>query len=230
MSGFKVFALFGAQTFFLWMFFVAGGLERLAELGQIVGPEDVDVRATVFDFAARWRHGMTEGWPLYMPGFFVTATALWCRAIGLSLRRIVAECVVTGMFSMIVAWWLSTVSAALILDAFHAQSGLRSAGNWPGVTDRVIGQGLFTLISWNSFVLASQFAIIRKSLKPLLPPAALGIVLALIRPVTVGDFTSLWKQRSFEGDSVAIFSALLIPFLSALLAWSLEEKHGTNEK
>jgi len=61
--------------------FIAVGLERLAELGQIVGPEGVNVRATAFDFAARWRHGMMEGWPLYMPCFFVTAIALWCRAL-----------------------------------------------------------------------------------------------------------------------------------------------------
>ena len=217
----SMFVLFGAQTFFLWMFFVAGGLERLAELGQIVGPEDVDVRTTVFDFAARWRHGMTKGWPLYMPGFYVTAIALWHRAFGLSLRRIVVECIVTGMLAVMMAWLLSEASARLILDAFYAQTGLRSEGSWPGIMVRVIGQGVFTLISWNSFVLASQYAIIKKSLRPLLIPAALSIVLMLIRPFTVGDFTSLWWRRTFEGDSVAIFSALLIPFLSAFLAWSL---------
>jgi len=217
----QISALFAAQTFFLWMFFVAGGLERLAELGQIVGPEDVDVRSTVFDFAARWRHGMTDGWLLYMPGFFIVATTLWLRAMGRSLPRIVAECVVSGALALITAWLFSAVSAGLILDAFHVQTGLRCVGDWPGVTPRVIGQGLFTLISWNSFVLASQFAILNKSLKPLLIPAALSIVLVLIRPFTVDDFTSLWKQRSFEGDCVAIISALLIPSLSGLLAWSL---------
>lgn len=214
-------ALFAAQTFFLWMFFVAGGLERLAELDQVVGPEGVNVKATVFDFSARWRHGMTEGWPLYMPGFFVTAVALWGRAIGLTLRRIVAECAVTGALAVIVAWLLSPASAGLILDAFHAQTGLRCAGSWPGVTGRVIGQGIFTLINWNSFVLASQLAIIRKSFRPLLVPAALSVALVMIRPFTVGDFTSLWRQRAFEGDGVAIFSALLIPFLSVLLVWTM---------
>jgi hypothetical protein len=226
-----LFALFAAQTFFLWMFFVAGGLERLAELGQVVGPQGVNVRSTVFDFAARWRHGMTADWPLYMPGFFVTAIVLWRRAIGLSLRPIVVECAVTGMLAIVIAWLLSIASARLILDAFHAQTDLRVVGIWPVITIRVIGQGLFTLISWNSFVLASQFAIIHKSFKPLLIPAALSIVLVLIRPFTVGDFTSLWVQRSFEGDGVAIFSALLIPFLSVLLAWILIKRdYGTNGK
>lgn len=214
-------ALFATQTFFLWMFFVAGGLERLAELDQVVGPASVNVKATVFEFAARWRHGMTDGWPLYMPGFFVTAVVLWRRVIGLTIRRIVAECVATGALALIVAWPLSLAGSGLILDAFHAQTGLRCAGSWPGITSRVIGQGIFTLINWNSFVLACQYAIIRQSVLPLLVPAALSVVLALIRPITVGDFTNLWRQRIVEGDSVAIFSALLIPLMSALLLWML---------
>lgn len=214
-------ALFAAQTFFLWMFFVAGGLERLAELDRIVGPEGINFKATAFDFAARWRHGMTEGWPLYMPGFFVTAIALWRRAIGLSLRRVTAECALTGVLAGLAAWLLAPASAGIALDAFQAQTGLHPVGNWPGVTGRVIGQGFFTLANWNSFILAIQYALIRKSWRPLMVPAALSVVLVLIRPFTVGDFTSLWRQRIFDGDGVAIFSALLIPLLSALLASAL---------
>ena len=216
-----LFALFTAQTLFLWMFFVAGGLERLAELGHIIGPASMNVKATAFDFAARWRHGMAGGWPLYMPGFFFTALALWPRAAGLRLRRVLVECAVTGALAAIAAWSLAPVGASLAMDSFHQETGLRCAGDWPGVPGRVIGQGVFTLISWNSFVLASQLAIIRKSFRPLLVPAALSVVLILIRPFTVDDFTSLWHQRVWQGAPVAIFSALLIPLLSALLVWTL---------
>jgi hypothetical protein len=216
-----LFALFTAQTLFLWMFFVAGGLERLAELGHIIGPASMNVKATTFDFAARWRHGMAGGWPLYMPGFFFTAVALWSRAAALSLRQAVAECAVTGALAVIVAWLLAPGGASLAMDSFHQETGLRCAGDWPGAPGRVIGQGVFTLISWNSFVLTSQLAIIRKSFRPLLVPAALSVVLILIRPFTVDDFTSLWRQRVWEGSPVAIFSALLIPLLSALLVWTL---------
>jgi hypothetical protein len=210
-------ALCAAQTLFLWMFFVAGGLERLAELGHIIGPAGMNVKATVFDFAARWRHGMTGGWPLYMPGFFVTAVALWRRAAGLRLRRVVAECALTGALAVIAAWLLAPGGASLALESFHSETGLRCAGNWPGVTGRVVGQGVLTLISWNSFVLTSQLAIIRKSYRPLLVPAALSVVLISIRPFTVDDFIGLWWRRVWQGAPVAIFSALLIPFLSALL-------------
>jgi len=216
-----LFALFTTQTLFLWTFFVAGGLERLAELGHIIGPAGMNVKATAFDFAARWRHGMTGGWPLYMPGFFVTAIALWRRAIGLSLRRVVAECAVTGALAVIAAWLLAPIGASLAMESFHSETGLRCAGDWPGVTGRVIGQGVFTLISWNSFVLTSQLAILRKSFRPLIVPAALSVALIMIRPVTVGDFTSLWARRVWQGAPVAIFSALLIPLLSALLFWIL---------
>jgi hypothetical protein len=212
-----LFALFSAQTLFLWMFFVAGGLERLAELGHIIGPASMNVKATAFDFAARWRHGMAGGWPLYMPGFFVTAVALWRRAVGLNLRRVVAECAVTGALAVIAAWLLAPGGANLALDSFHAETGLRCAGDWPGVAGRVVGQGVLTLISWNSFVLTSQLAIIRKSFRPLVVPTALSIVLILIRPFTVNDFTSLWRQRVWQGDPVAVLSALLIPLLSLLL-------------
>jgi hypothetical protein len=216
-----LFALVAAQALFLWMFFVAGGLERLAELGHISGPASMDVKATAFDFAARWRHGMTGGWPLYMPGFYVTAVALWRRAADLSLRRVVAECAVTGALAVIVAWLLAPGGASLALDSFHSETGLRCVREWPGLTGRVVGQGVLTLISWNSFVLASQLAIIRKSFRPLCVPTALSIVLISIRPFTVDDFTSLWLQRVWQGAPVAVFSALLIPLLSALLVRTL---------
>jgi hypothetical protein len=101
------------------------------------------------------------------------------------------------------------------------ETGFRSAGDWPGVTVRVVGQGVLTLISWNSFVLSGQIAITRKSFRPLFVPAALSVALILTRPFTVGDLTSLWRQRIWQGDMVAIFSALLIPLLSALLVWIL---------
>lgn len=214
-----LFALFTAQTLFLWMFFVAGGLERLAELGHIIGPASMNVKATAFDFAARWRHGMAGAWPIYMPGFFVTAIVLWLRAVGLRLSRVVTECAVTGALAVIAAWLFAPGGASLIWEPFHLETGLRRAGDWPGVTGRVVGHGVLTLIGWNSFVLTGQLAIIRKSFRPLFIPAALSVALILIRPFTVGDFTSLWRQRIWQGDLVAIFSASLIPLLSALLVW-----------
>jgi hypothetical protein len=133
---------------------------------------------------------------------------------------------VTGALAVIAAWLLAPSGASLAIDSFRSETGLSFAGDWPGVTGRVVGQGVFTLISWNSFVLASQFAITRKSYRPLFVPAALSIVLVLIRPFTVDDFTNLWRHRVLQGDPVAIFSALLIPLLAALLMWILQRSRN----
>src|SRR5687767_1308759 len=80
-----------ACAFFLWMFFAAATLERTAELGWISPSPGRDARAVAYDFAARWRHGMAGNSPIYMPGFFAVAIAMWFWSAGKSLRRTVAE-------------------------------------------------------------------------------------------------------------------------------------------
>ena len=217
----KLLGLFLTQTFFLWMFFTAGSLERLAELDLISGPPGVAVKPLAFAFAARWRHGMTGGWPLYMPGFFVTAIAIWFWVYGLTWRRIIAEYAVMMGLAMVVALLFSRGSSSFIAEAFQQQTGLRcEAQDWT-VAGRVLGQGLFTLINWSSFVGACQFCLVRKSLRPLWLPAGLSLVLVLIRPFTADEFTRFWLQQIRQGEGVAIVSALLLPLLAAWFFWML---------
>src|SRR6185436_12721389 len=78
-------------TLFLWMFFAAATLERTADLGGILAPPGYDARAVAYEFAARWRHGMAGNSPIYMPGFFAAAIALWFWSAGKSLSRILLE-------------------------------------------------------------------------------------------------------------------------------------------
>src|ERR1700752_1928845 len=80
-----------ACTLFLWMFFAASTLERTADVGGISGPPGRNARAVAYEFAAKWRHGMAGNSPIYMPGFFAAAVALWFWSAGKSLLRIVAE-------------------------------------------------------------------------------------------------------------------------------------------
>jgi hypothetical protein len=54
---------------------------------------------------------------------------------------------------------------------------------------------------------------------PLLVPLGLNIVLALVRPWTVAEFTSQWMKETLAGEPVAVISFLLVPVLSALLLW-----------
>ncbi len=217
----KRLGLFLTQTFFLWMFFTAGSLERLAELDLISGPPGVDVKPLAFAFAARWRHGMTQGGLLYMPGFFVTAVAIWVWVYGLSWRRIVAEYAVTTAVAVCAALLLARGSSSLIVAAFQHQTGLRCEAQDLAIAGRVLGQGVFTLINWSSFVGACQFCLVRKSFRPLWLPAGLSLVLVLIRPFTADEFTRFWLQQIRQGEVVAIVSALLIPLLMAWFVWML---------
>mgnify|MGYP003291597113 CR=1 FL=1 len=54
-----------------------------------------------------------------------------------------------------------------------------------------------------------RWSIKLRSLKPLLVPVALNLILALVRPWTVADFTSLWFKQTLEGEPAAVFSAVL---------------------
>jgi hypothetical protein len=212
------------QTFFLWMFFAAGGLEQLAELDLISGSPGTDVKRLAFDFAARWRHGMTDGWPLYMPGFFVTTVAVWFWAYGLKWREMVVEYAVLAALAVLAAILLLLHHTGSVVAAFELQTGLRCEGQGTAITGRVIGQGLFTLINWSSFVGASQLCLVQKSFRPLLLPAGLSLMLVFIRPFTADEFTTFWMQQILQGKVVAIGSALLIPFLSALFISILPSK------
>ncbi len=223
----KRLGLFLSQGFFLWMFFTAGGLERLAELDLISGPPGADMQRIAFDFAARWRHGMTMGWPIYLPGFFVTAVAMWFWLYGLTGRKRVAEYTVITAFAIFVALLLSPPSTRIVVAAFQGQTGLRCEGQRIFITGRVIAQGLFTLINWSCFVGASQLCLVQKSFRPLLLPAGLSLVLIFIRPFTADEFITFWVRQVLQGEIVALFSALLIPTLSLLFIWVLPEKAGT---
>lgn len=215
----KLLGLFLTQTFFLWMFFTAGGLERLAEMDLISGAPEV--KRIAFEFAARWRHGMTSGWWLYMPGFFATAIAVWFWVYGLTWRKLMAEFAGTILLAVVVAMLLSPYSTAMVVDDFQLQTGLRCNSSSTAVVARVIAQGLFTLLNWSSFIAACQICLVQKSSRPLLFPAALSVILIFIRPFTVGDFTSFWWQQILQGEMVAILSALLIPVLAAWFVWML---------
>ena len=80
-----------ACTFFLWMFFAAATLERTADVGGISPSSGRDAHAVAYEFAARWRHGMSGNSPLYMPGFFAVAIAAWFWCAGKSLTRLLVE-------------------------------------------------------------------------------------------------------------------------------------------
>ena len=208
-----------ACVFFLWMFFTAATLEHTAELGWISPAPGRDARTVAFDFAARWRHGMSGNSPLYMPGFFAVAIAVWFWCAGKSLRRTIAEGLVLLGAAAVCATLLAPYTAPLILSDFVEQEGLNvsrasSSGTWIAWA-----QGVYSLLTWSTLIIASRWAIKLKSFKPFLVPLVLNLILASVRPWTVADFTSQWVTQALEGEPVAVISFLIIPINAGFMAW-----------
>jgi hypothetical protein len=203
---------------FLWMFFVAATLEHTAELGRISARSGVDPHGTAFEFAARWRHGMAGNSPLYMPGFFAAAIAFWFWGAKKNLGRILVE----GTLLIAVSAWcatiLTTFGVPVIMTDFRAQgfivSNPASSGTWVA-----FAQGVYSLITWSTLIIASRWAIKIRSPKPLLVPLVLNLILAVVRPWTVADFTSQWMREVLEGKPIAVVSLLLVPITAGFIAW-----------
>jgi hypothetical protein len=121
--------------------------------------------------------------------------------------------------SAVCAALLAPYAAPRILSDFVAQervsvSHASSSGTW--ITS---AQGIYSLLTWSTGVIASRWSIRLRSLKPLLIPLGLNIVLAFVRPWTVADFTSRWLRQALDGEPAAVISFLLVPMISAFLAW-----------
>jgi hypothetical protein len=158
--------------------------------------------------------------PLYMPGFFASAIAFWFWCAGRSLPRMLGEGAILISVASVCAALLAPFAAPYILADFVAQKGVSvshasSAGTWVN-----FAQGVYSLLTWSTLIIAARFSIRLRSLKPLLIPLVLNLVLALVRPWTVADFTSQWMQQTLDGKTVAVISFLLVPIISAFMAWA----------
>src|SRR5687768_4833580 len=214
--------------FFLWMFFAAATLERTADLGWISAVDrrsaGQDARTVAYDFAASWRHGMSGNSPLYMPGFFAVAIASWFWCNKKSLLRMLSEGFTLLAMAVLCAAVLAPYAAARIVSDFSEQADVSisqffSAGTWIAWA-----QGVYSLLTWTTVIIASRWSIKLRSPKPLLIPLVLNSVLAFVRPWTVADFTSQWLKQALDGELTAVISFLLVPILSAFLAW-VELRH-----
>lgn len=209
--------LLASVVLFFWMFLSSDGLDQLAAAGGILALTDEDARDVGHVFAARWRHGMAGGWPLYMPGFFATATAIWFWCRDRRLVRLIFEGIGVMFIAALIAGILAPVGSRFVIAAFTAETGLRPTGVPSAPSAAALGLGFLTLISWSSFIIAGQRAIVNRRLEPFLAPAAFAVLLALARPVTLGDAFAIWGRRTLSGEPAALFSSLLIPVLAFIL-------------
>lgn len=203
-----------AQALFLWMFLSADPLE------QVAGSE------AALRFASDWRHGMTGNSWLYMPGFFATAAALWLYGRGERGAFLALNLVGLGAVAAVASALGSGVGARIAVAHFE----LATLTDLPAVLPRptAIGaaRGLYTLATWSVFVLASRRALVDRSWQPFVLPTILVAGLALIRPWTVGNFTTLWTDRVTAGDPVACVSAAAAVALACLLAASVQRSQS----
>ena len=164
--------------------------------------------------------------PLYMPGFFLVAAFTWTWSLGRPVRRLVFEWLVLASISALIAGCLASFGAARAISAFERSSGLRCIGALPGFTCAGAGAAIYTLFTWSAGIECAQLSIARRSILPMGIPVVLNIMLARIRPWTVGDFTNQWIQDVLKMKHAAILSTLAVPALSIFLLLYQLRKEG----
>jgi len=205
-----------AQIVFLTTFLAAEPLEILADMGQI------QARETAYQYASRWRHGMAGNWPMYMPGFFGVAISVWFWALRRTPRQMIRESAVLMVVALVVALLLQPLGAAAIAGQFQAETGLLTnvgVSRVPSNTAIGIFRSIYTLLTFAVGVVSIQIAIDRRRPWPLLLPLVMNLILAAIRPWTVGDFTNHWIRQTLDLNPVATFS--LLAAISAALVMVL---------
>ena len=154
-----------------------------------------------------------------MPGFFAVAIAMWFWCPGKSLQRMLAEGLLLLSLATVCATLLAPYAAPRIVSDFVAQEGFSvshaaSSGTWIATA-----QGVYSLLTWSTVIIAARWSIRLRSLKPLLIPLGLNLILAFVRPWTVADFTSQWIRQTLGGEPTAVISFVLVPLISGVLAW-----------
>jgi hypothetical protein len=214
--------LVAADGVFLWMFLSTDPLEQLAVAMR--APQSSRANAALA-FAAAWRHGMAGNSWIYMPGFFVTAAALWLHgrhapaALAASVERMLAALTAVGLSCA-----ASSTGASTVVQAFEAATGagvgsVIPAPSWIGTV-----VGLYTLGTWSVFVLACRAALVRRTLRSFArafaPAAVLAVGLPFVRPWTVDDFVTHWSAGVAAGSAPAGMSLALLFIVALLLAAS----------
>jgi hypothetical protein len=196
------------------MFLAADPLEQLAAAGAFGSATRTEEAA--FALAAAWRHGMAGNSPLYLPGFFAVALAAWVFSEGAE-KRAVRTFALGLLGAFVTACAAAPVGTWHVISVFHTETGAATTAPMPFASPRAMLAGVYTLLTWTTFVVGSRVALERRSLRPLLPVPVLTVGLVALRPWTVDEFTTTWWQRAGQGDLVALGSAALIPLLAGYL-------------
>jgi hypothetical protein len=154
--------------------------------------------------------------PLYMPGFFAVAIAVWLWLDGVkavSARRYFGALLAAGAIAGVTA----ATSRSVVLYAFESATGLSVAGPVPAAGPGAVFMGFYTLLTWTVFVVGCRLALHWQTLLPLCPVVPMTAGLAVLRPWTVDEFTNIWWHRAAAGDLVAVVSLIMVPATAAWL-------------
>jgi hypothetical protein len=203
-----------ADAVFLWMFLATDPLEQIAVALRHTHTTLADAAV---GFAAAWRHGMAGNSWIYMPGFFVTAAAVWlhsrcARGAFATADRVVAACAAIGL-----SLAASSLGASIVVNEFVAMTGADIGGRVPPSSWIGTFRGLYTLTTWSVFVLACRAALVRHTFRPFIAVAVLTAGLVFVRTWTVDDFVAHWSDGVTTGSGPALASFALIFVVSALL-------------
>jgi hypothetical protein len=193
----------------MWMFLASQGLERTA-----ASDGRAEVIAAAEEYGYLWRHGMVGGWPLFVPGFFAVAIATAVWAGGRSPRTVAAEGIGVLMASTVVAKILAPIGTDRLVPAFEGYAAVSLPAEPLGSTWSGALLGMLTVTSWAALIVAVQVAVVRRSVRYVVVPLVLYLVLGSLRPGALGDLLRPWGRRLIDGDWVAAVSTLLIPVLA----------------
>jgi len=206
-----------ADAVFLWMFLSSDPLEQLA--ADFHGARE-PLALAALAFAADWRHGMAGNAWIYMPGFFVTAAAVWLHARLAPPDLAQPERIVSGIVALILAMAAASAGSYVVVRTFVEATGISFPAAVPQPSARAAVSGVYTLLTWSVFVLACRRALVSRIFRPFMAPAILAAGLVIIRPWTVDDFAGFWFGGIKGGSPAAVLSLVLVFVLAALLAAS----------
>src|SRR5262245_8022102 len=100
------------------MFLATEPLELLVDRGLLSGPQNLDLGAAAYQFAARWRHGMAGHSPIYVPGFFAVALTTWPWALRRSVAQMAKESATLLPAALLAALIAQPYGAAVVVGRF----------------------------------------------------------------------------------------------------------------
>jgi hypothetical protein len=209
--------VFVADVFFMWMYLASRAIERSVETASPLVP--AGAKAVAEEWGYLWRHGMTAGWPVYIPGFFAVGFAVVLWSHGRRLAGVLPGALALLAASSVSAWVVATLTSQFVAGSFEGYSGGQLAWNLrpPPMVSAAIG--CLTLLCWAMLVISAQAAVAARNVVPLLLPLGLYAGLATLRPGDLGELTRPWVVGLIDRDPSALLSTLLAVLLGTAIVW-----------